>query len=136
MTALVDVFAPAAKEPEPWDRAAVPPEAPFALQERAIEELLQEPPLVMPLLEAPVDFVLYEAWATPAETQAPDPLVEEFKPTADEWENVKEVLLPHPDARTLDENLHPVYRPEILERDAEGRDGGDWYTVATERTED
>ncbi len=135
MSEAIGTFTHNVKEPGFWDRAGAPSEVPFAVQETAIEVLLQEEPHLASVLEGPAEFALLEAEETAVRTAEVDPFVEAFKPTADQWENVKEILLPHPDVLPLDVNLHPVYRPAILERDAEGRDGGgDWHVVETERT--
>jgi hypothetical protein len=117
------------KEPEPWDRAGVPPALPFPIQEAAIEELLREEAGAHPVVKPPLDLTadLSPPAPPPEQVSAAAPFVEEFKPTDAEWENVKEALLPHPHAVPLDEELHPTHKPEILERDAQGLDGGgDW----------
>jgi hypothetical protein len=143
MNAPIDVFPPNAKEPEPWDRAGAPSDLPFEIQEKAIEELLREEPGAALVSRIPADlgekFVdpLPEPQEKAAATKEPDPLAEEFKPTADEWENVKEILRPHPGAASLVEDRHPAYKPEFLERDGESTSGGgDWNEVETERTKD
>jgi hypothetical protein len=135
-----DIFPLDVKEPEPWDRAGAPPALPFLIQEAAIEELLREAPGALVVVEPPPDLAA-GLWAAtpPAAAHAPaEPaaLVEEFKPTDAEWENVKEDLLPHPHAVPLDAEQHPAYKPEFLERDAQGHDGGgDWSEVETARPE-
>jgi hypothetical protein len=132
-------------EPEPWDRAGAPPALPFLIQEAAIEEFLREELGPRLVVDAPTDLAASLSITTPAppaaahEPMAAPPeaaaLVEEFKPTDAEWENVKESLLPHPDAVPLEEEQHPAYKPEILERDAQGRDGaGDWNEVKTPKS--
>ncbi len=124
-----DSFPLNAKDPEPWDIAGAPPELPSPVQEAAIEELLREEPGAHPVVEPPLD--LFGDLSVPAPLTGPEravlPVAEEFKPTDAEWENVKEALLPHPDAVPLDEEQHPTHKPHILERDAKGIDGsGDW----------
>jgi hypothetical protein len=137
-----DSFPLKVTETELWGRAAAPPALPFLIQETAIEELLREEPAPLFVVEAPPDHAASLTVPTPAPPAAahepmaaplePAALVEEFKPTDAEWENVKESLLPHPDAVPIEERKHPAYKPEILERDAQGRDGaGDWNEVET-----
>jgi hypothetical protein len=127
-------------EPEPWDLAGAPPALPFLIQEAAIEDLLRKEPGPFLAAKPPPDLVANLPVPPPAASapgQEPavalaeaTALVEEFKPTDAEWENVKESLLPHPDAMPLGEKQPPAYKPEILERDAQGRDGGgDWNEV-------
>jgi hypothetical protein len=113
-------------------QAGVPPALPLPIQEAAIEELLRQEASVLPVVAPPLDLSADFSASPPAATQEPatSGLVEEFKPTDAEWENVKEALLPHPHAVPLDEELHPTHKPEILERDALGLDGsGDWNEV-------
>jgi hypothetical protein len=126
-----DPFPLNAKEPEPWDRAGTPPALPFPVQEAAIEELLRQE-TALPVVKPPLDLAADLSVPPPAVEQEPvaAPLVEEFKPTDAEWMNVKEALLPHPNAVPLDEEQHPTHKPHILERDALGFDGGgDWNEV-------
>lgn len=125
MSEPIDALPLGTPEPQPWDRAAEPPVLPFMVQEAALEELLREEPVPLPVVEPPADLAL----DSPTIESAAPPF-EEFKPTDAEWENVKEALLPHPDAVPLDEEVHPTHKPEILERDAQGRDAdGDWNEV-------
>jgi hypothetical protein len=142
MTEPNDPFPLNVTEPEPWDRAGAPPALPFMIQEAAIEELLGKEPGPLLAADASADLGADFSGPAPAPSAAahepmaapPEPaaLVEEFKPTDAEWENVKESLLPHPDAVSLEEKQHPAYKPEFLERDAQGRDGGgDWNEVET-----
>lgn len=146
MSESADPILPGVNEPEPWDRGAAPPEVPFSIQEAAIEELLSgdvgpwplpatpaspdllaelpaSPPALPPLTEDP----------TPANSEA-DAYVNEFKPTDEEWENVKELEFPHPQALPLEVDPQSLYKPEILERDAQGVDGGgDWTEVELDK---
>jgi hypothetical protein len=143
MTEPNDPFPLNVTEPEPWDRAGTPPALPFLIQETAIEELLRKEPGPLVVVDATPDLAAGFSVRTPSPPgAAPEPMaappepaapVEEFKPTDAEWENVKESLLPQLDAVPLEEKQqHPTYKPEILERDAQGRDGaGDWNAVKT-----
>jgi hypothetical protein len=137
-----DPFPLKVTEAELWGRAAASPALPFLMQETAIEELLREESAPLLVIEAPPNHAASLTVPTPSAPAAahepiavppePNALVEEFKPTDAEWENVKESLLPHPDAVPIEEKEHPAYKPEILERDAQGRDGaGDWNQVET-----
>lgn len=91
-----------------------------------------EAPFLESLRSNPSDDKVLLVDAAPPQTSTADDLklteiyVEEFKPTFEEWENVKELEFPHPHP-PVDANEHP-YKPEILERDS----AGDWSEVPME----
>ena len=139
MSEPIDSIPVIVKEPEPWNLAAAPPEVPHEIQAAAIETLLLEPIPPCPLPAA--DLLTAPPVATPVPS-APHlestEYVDEFKPTAEEWENVKELEFPHAHQPSrIEVNPQPLYKPEILERDANGLDGaGDWTEVEPERTKE
>ena len=139
----IDPMPPSVKEPEPWDRTAAPPDVPMPVQDAAIENLVREQINADPL---PAAVVPGDLLAEPSAAASPQPTTEEvansdadlyvneFKPTDEEWENVKEIEFPHPHAAPLDAREHAAYKPEILERDAQGLDGaGDWSEMEAEK---
>jgi hypothetical protein len=138
-TSQIDPLSPNEKKPEAWDLAAAPPDVPIGVQGKAIQKFLSEEE---PML--PVELLLNEPPTPSASTLALPPIlqvaakaesaasVEEFKPTDEEWENVKEREFPRPPDALPDANEHPAYKPEVLERDAEGADDGDWHDVEPE----
>jgi hypothetical protein len=119
-----------AKEPQPWDRAAVPTEVPIQAQVVAIEDFLREAvgPTPAPLAGAPIDLLAdmsaskptpsSEVRDHPVTNAASQPAIEEFKPTDQEWENVKRREFPEQSPSPLEPTQPPAYKPEILERDA------------------
>jgi|ERR1035438_7465111 hypothetical protein len=123
---------PAVKNPETWDLAAAPPEVPIGVQGQAIEKFLAEAGPVVPGEASVNEPTIPLASLIPEQVAAsPEsaPLVEEFKPSDKEWENVKEREFPHAPDPLPDAKAHPAYKPELLERDAEGADDGDWHDV-------
>ncbi len=118
-------------------------ESELLAQDSAIERLLRETVAGVPTTaaEPPADLLIELAAATPdqlAKPVVPGPpisgvnrYVDEFKPTDEEWENVKELEFPGPHESPLEAKQHPSYKPEILERDAQGFDG-DWSEVEPE----
>ena len=138
MSEPIDSIPVIVKEPEPWDLGAAPPETPHAIQEAAIEELLLEPIALCPLPADDLLAVPHVAMPASAPQMEANEYVEEFKPTAEEWENVKELEFPHAHQPSrIEVDQQPLYKPEILERDANGLDGaGDWTEVEPERTKE
>ena len=132
MSEPIDQLPLGVKESEPWDRAAAPPEVPMSAQEEAIEHLLEEETLPLPLPGPPVDLLAELAAAAPSQpaaTPTQTNVVEEFKPTDEDWANIKEQEFPHTSPH--------AFKPELIERDAQGRDGGgDWIQVEPEKPED
>ena len=133
MSEPIDQLPLGVKEPEPWDRSAAPFEVPMSVQEAAIEHLLEEEvgPLPLPLPEPAADLLAELAAAAPSQpaaTPTQTNVVDEFKPTDEDWANIKEQEFPHTSTH--------AFKPELIERDAQGRDGGgDWTQVEPEKPE-
>ncbi len=101
-------------------RPVRPSEVPFAVQETAIEVLLQEEPHLASVLEGPAEFAAARSGGNSRQDRGGRSVRRGVQ--ADGRPMGKRQGDPTAAsgcAAPLDVNLHPVYRPAILERDAE-----------------